>query len=215
FSLPVQWFETAFILPRAHARQQLFYDAFVQRVRASKCFPCGQRHFAAGDATDSRLRYRYLAPTHDQLPLVVSIPIGLTLDLLLLLWSAELLSIVFEQCLQHLHARRHDKFPKAVLQSHDHFHQRQYALLDESRGWSFRQSRLSGRMLRHGGSPFLATRSSIGWRTTVNHSTDRGTTPPFFYTRIVRDLWTMRSVYSRGRRAALPDVDVRFLQHDA
>src|SRR6185436_16261841 len=103
FSLPVQWFETAFILPRAHARQQLFYDAFVQRVRASKCFPCGQRHFAAGDATDSRLRYRYLAPTHDQLPLVVSIPIGLTLDLLLLLWSAELLSIVFEQCLQHLH----------------------------------------------------------------------------------------------------------------
>lgn len=38
---------------------------------------------------------------------------------------------------------------------------------------------------------------------------------PFFCTRIVRDLWTIRSVYSRGRRAALPDVDVRFLQHDA
>lgn len=63
--------------------------------------------------------------------------------------------------LSTLHAR-HDKLPKAVLQNHDHFHQQHHALLDESRGWSFRRSRHSGRMLLHGDSPFLATRSSIG-----------------------------------------------------
>jgi len=30
-------------------------------------------------------------------------------------------SIVIEQCLQNLHARRHDQFSKPLLQSYDHF----------------------------------------------------------------------------------------------
>ena len=37
---------------------------------------------------------------------------------------------------------------------------------------------------------------------------------PYFYARIVRDLWRMRSVYSRGRGVAAPDVACRFFARD-
>jgi len=138
FPALIERLEATLVLSSAHPAEHLFDDTLVERVGLAKCLPCRQTHLSAPHPPNYRLHHRDLAPTNDQLALIVAVPIRFTLELLFPLRTAQLLPIVFEQRCQNLHARRHDQFSEPILQSSDHPYEGQDSLLHKPRPNAFR-----------------------------------------------------------------------------